>query len=94
MSDFLGHIINLEIISGFTTYLLIQTPTNGTMAYICGTLYGTNKKMKYTKQKKQKQINSFRKTYKISKKQQQQTYNYAYNNHGNKSKKQNTHINK
>ncbi|EOS5037459.1 hypothetical protein GSM23_RS23470, partial [Escherichia coli] len=51
MSDFLGHIINLEIISGFTTYLLIQTLTNGTMAYICGALYGTNKKMKYTKTK-------------------------------------------
>ncbi|WP_235412077.1 hypothetical protein [Escherichia coli] len=68
MSDFLGHIINLEIIGGFTAYLLIQTPTNGTMAYICGALYGTNKKNEIHKNKK-KVNHFFQKIYKISKKQ-------------------------
>ncbi|EFM7837651.1 hypothetical protein [Escherichia coli] len=54
MSDFLGHIINLELISRLHyVFILTQTPTHGVTAYICGALYETNKKKKHTKQKSQ-----------------------------------------
>ncbi|EPO3849857.1 hypothetical protein ACT96B_004807, partial [Escherichia coli] len=66
MSGFLGCVINLKLISMLHyVFVLTQAPINRVTAYICSALYGTNKKIKYTKAKKK----IFVKIYKKSKNQ-------------------------